>query len=278
MRSSNIINCFFLCTIASSFVLARSQTRNQSEMHVVDYIPTPAHIPASTTDLTPFPTAGKFSKVHSSCCVGQCAPLQDKRGSTVDADKHQPSFISKLGLSLAAGLAIAFGIVSAVQPIVKPENPRRDETPNELISASVSLKPRNAHRGAAAPKEPHKYKTQLCIHYQEGNISMCKYGVRCIFAHSLAELRKPSFVKPRSVPSPFPDAGTQTAPTRLPSRKSSLDSQGPVGPDGSPGFDSYHCVGRRAQKQLKPVKSAWKSPEHEALTHAYSSTKNIIEA
>merc|ERR1712057_139924 len=123
----------------------------------------------------------------------------------------------------------------------------------------------NMHSGdqvmPAMPKDVAKYKTQMCKNYSPKNPLSCKFGARCIFAHSPNELR--SVPKRGFLFSQLKDADViepRVEPTRRAWRLTGEISADQVsakthkiakGPDGSNGFDNSNLHGRRALLRLR---------------------------
>lgn len=152
--------CFVFSAMIAVFIPATA-ARNQSDRHSADFLLPPAAVPGAID--VPFV---------------RWTPSQSDQPLPSEDHSYPVSFLCNLGLSALAGF-LTMVTVSALQlSPVKHSSKNEHSTPRR-------------HSFPSTPKEPHKYKTQLCLHFQNGNVSMCKYGKRCIFAHSVAELRAP---------------------------------------------------------------------------------------
>jgi hypothetical protein len=186
-------------------------------------------------------------------------------------------------MSVAAGLVIVLMIMKALDQPPLPIEKADELSEPSTVSGETETVPRcilcvcpkceEADRYypsyremvPAMPKDVSKYKTQMCRNYNPAVPLSCKFGARCIFAHSTAELRTP--------PQSAEDACTTirelrvTPRARQPTRKLPINElllNGPdasfakssrvaAGPDESGGFDQSHAIGRLTLMRLKAL-------------------------
>jgi len=170
------------------------------------------------------------------------------------SDPAKMSFFSKLAMSVAAGLVIVLMILKALdqQPIYVKDTMSADR-----------YYPSYREMVPAMPKDVSKYKTQMCRNYIANDPNSCKFGVRCIFAHSVSELRTlPKHEDARNTMRELRVAPRLRQPARTVPRLDELfdTSTGrcsPVaaGPDGSGGFAKSHAIGRLTLMRLNALQS-----------------------
>merc|ERR1712167_507538 len=209
--------------------------------------------------------------VLASCLI---APVSGHNTHTTDVVSHAPapvptsenahsapyskpvSFAAKMAMCVAAGVAaVVLLVLSLDQQSVQKQ---------QMLAADRDY---NMHSGdqvmPAMPKDIAKYKTQMCKNYSPKNPLSCKFGARCIFAHSPNELR--SVPKRGFSFSQLKDADAiepRVEPARRAWRLTGEISADQVsakthkiakGPDGSNGFDNSNSHGRRALLRLRSL-------------------------
>merc|ERR1711965_541575 len=173
--------------------------------------------------------------------------ITDRQPHLMKTTTKPVSFAAKMAMCVAAGVAaVVLLVLSLDQQSVQKQ---------QMLAADRDY---NMHSGdqdmPAMPKDIAKYKTQMCKNYSPKNPLSCKFGARCIFAHSPNELR--SLPKDADVIEP------RVEPTRRAWRLTGEISADQVsakthkiakGPDGSNGFDNSNSHGRRALLRLRSL-------------------------
>jgi hypothetical protein len=248
----NPIISFFLVTLYLSVVLCTN----------TDPYATNAATATLTSDLIGSPHYGSYADLAtpSKEADDEFATMHQSR--LIHTPQKKVTIAGKVAMCIAAGITAVILIFVSIQQEPEPSGPSKNPTSN------IDLILRSGNVGGvipALPKDANKYKTQMCKNYDPRNPQSCKFGARCIFAHSPAELRREpkrqsfSFCKDNNelrvearFVSPRKRQGENMLPEAVQIHKQC--SNVAQGPDGTIGFAIAHAQGRRALLGLRSLR------------------------
>merc|ERR1711959_433639 len=213
--------------------------------------------------------------VLASCLI---APVSGHNTHTTDVVSHAPAPVPTSENAHSAPYSTPFSYESDI--LITDRQPHLMKTTTKPVSFAAKMAMRVAAGVAAVVllvlsldqqsvqkqqmlAADRDYKTQMCKNYSPKNPLSCKFGARCIFAHSPNELR--SVPKRGFSFSQLKDADViepRVEPTRRAWRLTGEISADQVsakthkiakGPDGSNGFDNSNSHGRRALLRLRSL-------------------------